>query len=104
MFGVFSLGFCDLFVIYHLVIIISNYTIKKYKWKDVVAKKQKSFEDSLRRLKEISEKLEGNEVGLDDSIKLYEEGVKLAKECYTTLSEAELKIKELKSELESDIE
>ncbi len=54
-----------------------------------MAKKNKSFEDSLLRLKEISEKLEGNEVGLDDSIKLYEEGVKLAKECYTTLSEAE---------------
>ena len=69
-----------------------------------MAKKQKSFEESLLRLKEISEKLEESEVGLDDSIKLYEEGVKLAKKCYTTLSEAELKIKELKSELETDID
>ena len=69
-----------------------------------MAKKEKTFEESLLRLKEISEKLEGNEVGLDDSIKLYEEGVKLAKECYTKLSEAELKIKELKSELEKDAE
>ncbi len=67
-----------------------------------MAKKGKSFEESLLRLKEISEKLEGNEVGLDDSIKLYEEGVKLVRECYTTLSEAELKIKELKSELDID--
>ena len=67
-----------------------------------MAKKEKSFEESLRRLKEISETLEGNEVGLDESIKLYEEGVKLAKKCYTTLSEAELKIKELKVELEED--
>jgi exodeoxyribonuclease VII small subunit len=67
-----------------------------------VAKKEKSFEESLRRLKEISETLEGSEVGLDDSIKLYEEGVKLAKKCYTTLSEAELKIKELKAELEEE--
>lgn len=69
-----------------------------------MAKKEKSFEDSLLRLKEISEILEGNEIGLDDSIKLYEEGVKLAKKSYTTLSEAELKIKELKSELETDID
>lgn len=69
-----------------------------------MTKKIKSFEDSLRRLKEISEKLEGSEVGLDESIKFYEEGVKLAKACYTTLSEAELKIKELKSELESDFD
>ncbi len=67
-----------------------------------MAKKEKSFEESLRRLKEISETLEGSEVGLDDSIKLYEEGVKLAKKCYTTLSEAELKIKELKAELEEE--
>ncbi|MDA3860809.1 MAG: exodeoxyribonuclease VII small subunit, partial [Melioribacteraceae bacterium] len=70
----------------------------------VMSKKIKSFEESLLRLKEIAEKLENGEVGLDDSIKLYEEGVKLAKESYATLSEAELKIKELKSELESDIE
>ena len=69
-----------------------------------MAKKEKSFEDSLLRLKEISEILEGNEIGLDDSIKLYEEGVELAKKSYTTLSEAELKIKELKSELETDID
>lgn len=69
-----------------------------------MAKAKKTFEESLLRLKEISEKLEGNNVGLDDSIKLYEEGVKLAKECYTTLSEAELKIKELKSELKIDID
>lgn len=66
--------------------------------------KKKTFEDSLQRLKKISDMLEENEVGLDESIKLYEEGINLAKECYKTLSEAELKIKELKSELEEDIE
>lgn len=55
------------------------------------------------RLKEISDLLEENEVGLDESIKLYEEGVNLAKECYKTLSEAQLKIKELKADLENDI-
>ena len=66
--------------------------------------KKKTFEDSLMRLKEISELLEENEVGLDASIKLYEEGVKLAKECYKTLSEAQLKIKELKADLEEDLE
>ena len=69
-----------------------------------MAAKKKSFENSLNRLKEISELLETNEVGLDESIKLYEEGVKLAKECYKTLSEAELKIEKLKSELEEDID
>ncbi len=66
--------------------------------------KKKSFEDSLLRLKEISELLEDEETGLDESIKLYEEGVKLAKQCYYTLAEAELKIKELKADLEKDFE
>jgi exodeoxyribonuclease VII small subunit len=68
-----------------------------------VSTKKKTFEDSLMRLKEISDLLEENEVGLDESIKLYEEGVNLAKECYKTLSEAQLKIKELKADLENDI-
>jgi len=66
--------------------------------------KKISFEDSLLRLKEISDLLEDEDTGLDESIKLYEEGVKLAKKCYTTLSEAELKIKELKADLEKDFE
>jgi len=66
--------------------------------------KKKSFEDSLLRLKEISDLLENEDTGLDESIKLYEEGVKLAKKCYSTLAEAELKIKELKEDLEKDFE
>ena len=66
--------------------------------------KKESFEDSLLRLKEISDLLENEDTGLDESIKLYEEGVKLAKKCYSTLAEAELKIKELKEDLEKDFE
>jgi len=66
--------------------------------------KKKTFEESLKRLQEISGLLESEDIGLDESIKLYEEGVKLSKYCYKTLSEAELKIKELKNELESDID
>mgnify|MGYP002639488740 CR=1 FL=1 len=66
--------------------------------------KKISFEDSLIRLKEISDLLENEDTGLEESIKLYEEGVKLAKVCNTTLKEAELKIKELKSDLEKNFE
>ena len=43
--------------------------------------KKNTFEDSLLRLKEISELLESESTGLENSIKLYEEGVKLAKKC-----------------------
>ena len=64
-------------------------------------KKTKSFEDSLTRLQEISDLLESEEIGLDESIKLYEEGIILSKECYKKLSDAELKVTELKSQLDS---
>ncbi len=63
-------------------------------------KKESSFESSLERLQQISDILEKGEVSLEESIKLYEEGINLAKICYTTLKEAELKVTELKKQLE----
>ncbi|MGD8782297.1 MAG: exodeoxyribonuclease VII small subunit [Ignavibacteria bacterium] len=62
-------------------------------------KKELSFEESLSRLQEISEILENPEVDLEESIKLYEEGIKLSKICYTKLDKAELKVTQLKNEL-----
>ncbi|PJA95746.1 MAG: exodeoxyribonuclease VII small subunit [Ignavibacteriales bacterium CG_4_9_14_3_um_filter_34_10] len=64
-------------------------------------KKFNSFEEMLKRLQEISEELESDEVGLDNSLKLYEEGIKLSKACAKKLEEAEVKITELKKSLES---
>ncbi len=66
-------------------------------------KKENSFEESLHRLQEISDTLEAGEVGLEESIKLYEEGIKLADFCFTTLKDAELKVTELKKQLEQSI-
>ena len=66
-------------------------------------KKENSFEESLNRLQEISNLLERGEVGLEDSIKLYEEGITLAKNCYSVLKDAELKVTELKKQLEDNI-
>lgn len=58
-----------------------------------------SFEENLSRLEEISTLLESEDLGLDESISLFEEGIKLSKNCMTALKKAELKITELKSEL-----
>lgn len=58
-----------------------------------------SFEENLKRLEEISNLLESEELGLDESISLFEEGIKLSKISITALKKAELKITELKSEL-----
>ncbi len=70
-----------------------------------MAKKSKSesFEDSLKRLEEIAELLENEDIGLDESIKLYEEGIILSKNCFNKLKDAELKITELKSQFESEM-
>lgn len=65
--------------------------------------KENSFESSLERLQQISDILEKGEVSLEDSIKLYEEGINLAKICYTTLKEAELKVTELKKQFETGL-
>ena len=61
----------------------------------------KSFEESLRRLEEISNSLDNEDVGLDQAISLYEEGIELSKICMTKLKEAELKITSLRKNLEN---
>jgi exodeoxyribonuclease VII small subunit len=63
------------------------------------SKKKKVFEQDLSRLEEISSLLENNEIGLDEAVSLYEEGIKLSKSCIKKLKDAELKITELKKEL-----
>lgn len=66
-------------------------------------KKQKNtFEDNLSRLEEIGKVLDEDNIGLEDSIALFEEGIQLSKSCITALKKAELKITELKNDL-SDI-
>lgn len=51
------------------------------------------FEKKLSRLEEIVQKMEKGELALEDSLKLFEEGVKLSRECHTQLAEAENKVK-----------
>lgn len=62
-------------------------------------KSEFSFEEKLARLEEVAGLLESEETGLDDSISLFEEGIKLSKECLNALQEAELKIRELKKQI-----
>lgn len=53
---------------------------------------KKTFEDALSELEEIAARLEDGTLGLDDSIKEFEKGIKLAKLCQEKLDEAERKI------------
>jgi exodeoxyribonuclease VII small subunit len=59
-----------------------------------------SLESSLKRLEDIVEKLERGETPLDDAVILYEEGVRISKECADKLKAAELKIKKLSKEID----
>ncbi len=63
-----------------------------------------NFEDANKRLQEIIAKLEEGSLSLDEATKLYEEGVKLSKECYKQLDSAKGKIVNLKEELNKYIE
>ena len=56
-----------------------------------------TFEQALERLEEIAEQLEQGSVPLDESLKLYEEGSKLAAVCNSALKTAQQKITELSS-------
>ena len=57
-----------------------------------MAGKQLTFEQSMSRLEEIVGKLEQGECGLDESLKLFEEGAKLAASCNQMLDQAEQKV------------
>jgi len=54
--------------------------------------KDKKFEDAFGELEKIVKKLEEGNLTLDESIKLFEEGIKLSKTCSSKLEEAEKKI------------
>ena len=59
---------------------------------------EQTFESAMSRLEEISDVLSQNQVGLDESLKLYEEGVKLLKFCSDKLEKADITIKRIEEE------
>lgn len=64
---------------------------------DVAEIESLSFEDSYARLEQVIEKLEGGELSLDESVTLFEEGMRLAQHCGQKLDDAELKVSQLLS-------
>ncbi len=60
-----------------------------------MTKKNLNFENSLAKLEGIVDALEDNDVSLEESVKKFEEGIKLVKYCQKQLKEAELKVNKL---------
>ncbi|MFW5960192.1 MAG: exodeoxyribonuclease VII small subunit [Chitinivibrionales bacterium] len=57
-----------------------------------------SYEEALRNLEEIIQEMESGDLDLDESIKKFEKGLGLIRECESHLSRAEGKIKKLLSD------
>ena len=53
---------------------------------------KENFEQSMKKLEDIVAELENGNLNLDESVKRFEEGMKVAKQCNTILEEAEKKI------------
>ena len=60
-----------------------------------------NLDEKLKRLKEITEKLENGNTGLDEGIELFKDGSALAKECYVALKEAKGKVTQIKKEMDT---
>ncbi|MBO5908391.1 MAG: exodeoxyribonuclease VII small subunit [Clostridia bacterium] len=63
-----------------------------------MAENNLSFEQAYKQLEVICEKLSSSEITLDETVKLYEEGIKLAKICADMIDAAKQKIETLRGE------
>ena len=63
-----------------------------------------TFEESLKHLEDIVERLERGDVPLEESLRLYEEGLQLSKTCSERLAQAELILKRLSKKADGSFE
>jgi len=65
-------------------------------------RKSDAFEESLKKLQAIVEKMERGDLPLEDAVESYIEGMKLAQACQQKLEEAEARVRMLMKEAEGD--
>ena len=65
---------------------------------------QPTFEGAFERLEEIVAHLEGSELDLEQSLHMFEEGIKLVRFCATRLDEAERRIEILLADKEGRVQ
>jgi len=71
----------------------------------MAAEKDKpSFEEALQRLEKIVEAIESGKVGLEESIRQFDEGMRLIQHCRAVLADAELKIQKLQTNAQGELE
>lgn len=67
-------------------------------------KNEIDFEESMEKLEQIAKELESDKLSLNDSVKKFEEGMKISQDCKKVLDEAEKKITILIDDTERDLE
>ncbi len=66
--------------------------------------KKLKFEEALSRLEKLTETIERGEIGLEESIDRYEDGMKLVAQCRKILAKAEQRIQKLTPKPSSELE
>lgn len=60
-----------------------------------MSRKKLSFEESMTRLEQIVRAMERGDVALEESLKLFQEGTELVKDCQKLLDDAQLQVKKI---------
>lgn len=69
-----------------------------------MGRKTESYEGLMTKLEEILSNMDSGEISLEDSMKKYEEGIKICNKLYKILNDSENKIKILMNEGEENFE
>ncbi|WP_434296628.1 exodeoxyribonuclease VII small subunit [Clostridium sporogenes] len=69
-----------------------------------MGRKKESFENMIEKLETIVDSMDNGEITLEDSMKSYEEGIKLCNKLYKVLKDTEGKIKILEDTKEENFE
>lgn len=68
-----------------------------------MAAKKATFEDNMKRLEEIVEALESGNLPLEDTVKLYKEGMTLSAQCGTALKKVEQEVQKVTETTSGDV-
>ena len=64
----------------------------------MIKEKENNFEANLKKLELIVDKQESDDIGLEESVKLYKKSMKIKKICDKKLKDIEMQIKKIKIE------
>jgi exodeoxyribonuclease VII small subunit len=69
-----------------------------------MSKRKLTFEEALKQLEQLAERIERGDIGLEESIAKYEEGMSLVQYCRDVLGKAEHKIQQLQQKPDGSLE